>query len=213
LGCNHIGGNNPIHPLLYHSNVRIRIGSRVRAREPRWKQNFSDLLLAVQSHVVNADFLGGALCVACIDPQWRGPALPNGTTIQSAMSFEEMTLGGEVIHLIHGRVPLDGVDYDENNPRLRYLSEMNGGMTPEQLLSEIPDAPKLRKDIELAGDLRERVILRPLPTGKFKSVEGNRRRHAFGELHRKYPDDTRWQSMPARILPENIDERKVALLF
>jgi hypothetical protein len=93
-------------------------------------------------------------------------------------------------------------------------SEMNGGgMTPERLLSEIPDAPKLRKDIELAGDLRERVILRPLPTGKFKSVEGNRRRYAFGELHKKYPEETRWQSMPARILPENIDERKVALLL
>jgi hypothetical protein len=130
------------------------------------------------------------------------------------MAFEEMTLGGEVIHLIHRRVPIGDIEYDEDNPRLRYLSEMNGGgMTAEQLLAEIGDAPKLRKDIEMAGDLRERVILRPNGKNKFKAVEGNRRRYAFGELHAKYPDDQRWLSMPARILPESIDERKVALLL
>ena len=133
--------------------------------------------------------------------------------MQSTMAFEEMTLGGEVIQLEHRRVPVADIEYDEDNPRLRYLSSMNGGMTAEDFLREIPDAPKLRKDIEMNGDLRERVILKPNGNGRYKATEGNRRLFAFGELHQKYPEDPRWRTMPARILPEEIDPKKIALLL
>jgi len=134
-----------------------------------------------------------------------------------SMSFEEMTLAGKVIQLEHRRVPTEAIEYDDDNARLRYLSQAraNGSATktPEDLLREIPDAPKLRKDIELNGDLRERIILRAIGNGKFKAVEGNRRRFAFGELRQKYPKDARWQTMPARILPDDIDPKSVALLL
>jgi hypothetical protein len=83
----------------------------------------------------------------------------------------------------------------------------------EQFLKDLPDAPKLRKDIEANGGLRERVILRPVGKGKFKVAEGNRRRVAYGELHDKNPDDERWKTLPARVLPEDVDMKKVAILL
>src|SRR5438309_1962310 len=123
------------------------------------------------------------------------------------MVFEEITIGKETIRLEHRRVPIDQIELDEDNPRLRYLRAKDAKKSLVDFISHLPDAPKLRKDIEQNGDLREPIILRPNGNGKYKAAEGNRRRVAFGELHDKAPKDARWKTMPARILPADVDPK------
>ncbi|HEX8620947.1 MAG TPA: hypothetical protein VF718_03180 [Allosphingosinicella sp.] len=130
-------------------------------------------------------------------------------------SFEEVVVRKETIRLEHRDVPIESIVLDEDNPRLRYLhqKEENKDKTPEDIIREMPDASRLRKDIEQNGGLRERVILTPLSNGKFKSVEGNRRRVAVGDLHAKNKSDTRWKTMPARVLPADFDPKKLAIML
>jgi len=126
--------------------------------------------------------------------------------------FEEITINKEKIRLEHRDVPLDLIELDEDNPRLRYLREKDGAKSLEDFIKKLPDAPKLRKDIEQNGGLREPVILKPNGKGKFKAAEGNRRVVSIGELHEKHPKDARWKIVPARILPKDVDPKKVAIL-
>lgn len=128
-------------------------------------------------------------------------------------TFEEVVVKGETIRLEHRDVPIDEILLDEDNPRLRYMRESEPNKPLDELIRSLPDAPKLRKDIEDNGGLRERVILRPDGDGKFKAAEGNRRRVAYGELHGKNQKDERWQWMPARILPPDMDPKKLAIML
>lgn len=128
-------------------------------------------------------------------------------------TFEEVVIKGEKVRLEHRNVPIDDIILDEDNPRLRYMRAKDGEKSLDDFIRAMPDATKLRKDIETNGGLLDRVILAPLPTGKFKVIEGNRRRVATGDLHAKTPKDDRWKFMPARILPADIDAKKVAIML
>lgn len=129
-------------------------------------------------------------------------------------TFEEVVVKGEVIRLEHRNVAIDDIVLDEDNPRLRYMRTKEGGNKPlDEFIRGMPDSSKLRKDIEANGGLLDRIILIPLPNGKFKVVEGNRRRVAVGDLHAKANKDARWKMMPARILPADIDPKKVAIML
>lgn len=130
-------------------------------------------------------------------------------------TFEEVTIRKETIRLEHRNVPTEDVVLDEDNPRLLYLhqKEENKDKTSEDIIREMPDASRLRKDIEQNGGLRERVIVIPLANGKYKSAEGNRRRVAVGDLHAKNKSDPRWKSMPARVLPADFDPKKLAIML
>ena len=127
--------------------------------------------------------------------------------------FEMITIGKEAVRMEHRDVPITAIALDEDNPRLRLMRQKDPDKDMETFIKEMKDAPKLRKDIEENGGLRERVILKPSGKGKFKVVEGNRRRVAFGELRDKHPDDETWQTMPCRILPEDIDDKQIAILL
>lgn len=127
--------------------------------------------------------------------------------------FEEIVVGGETLRLEHRDVPIADIELDDDNPRLRYLRQKANGKTLAEVIRDLPDAPRLRKDIEQNGGLKEKIILRVKPNGKHKATEGNRRRVAVGDLHDKSPKDPRWKTMPARILPADVDEKKVAILL
>lgn len=128
-------------------------------------------------------------------------------------TFEEVVVKGEIIRLEHRNVDIDDIILDEDNPRLRYMRTKEGGKPLDEFIRGMPDASKLRKDIEANGGLLDRIILLQLPNGKFKVAEGNRRRVAVGDLHAKNPKDARWKTMPARVLPADIDSKKVAIML
>jgi DNA-binding transcriptional regulator GbsR (MarR family) len=135
--------------------------------------------------------------------------------------IEETVVDGDVIQLIHEDVPLAKVELDKDNPRLRYRlileTNKNGNGEKPKSLSELilglSEVKLLQKDIEHNGGLRERVILKENGNGKFKAVEGNCRLTCIQALHKKYPDDPRWQKIPARILPKDVNPKHVAILL
>src|SRR5437867_8264601 len=96
---------------------------------------------------------------------------------------EEVTIGGRSIRLTHEDLPLQDVELDEDNPRIRYRLklEQNGKPLKDVILG-LPEVKALRKDIEKNGGLRERVIVQENGNGKMKVVEGNIRRTLYGDL-------------------------------
>lgn len=127
--------------------------------------------------------------------------------------IEELTVAGEHIQLEHADIPLSQVALDEDNPRIRYrLKYLDTGKTLDERIMKIPQVPGLLKDIEANGGLRERIIVQK--NGKdFVSREGNCRLVCYRALAKKHPDDPRWKTIPAKVMPKDIDPKKVAVLL
>src|SRR5206468_870194 len=114
----------------------------------------------------------------------------------------------------HEDVPLDRVELDERNPRIRYKLRLQAdGKKLEEVILALPDVRKLKKDIEKNGGLRERVVVQPNGNGKLKVVEGNCRTVCYQSLNAKSPQDPRWKTMPARRLDKDVDPKAVAILL
>lgn len=129
--------------------------------------------------------------------------------------IEEVTIGKQIIRLQHEDVPIEKIEMDRDNPRIRYRLKLEqNGKSLEEVIQEMPEVHKLRKDIEANGGLRERVILQENGNGKFKAVEGNCRLVCFQSLNEKHKKkDERWKKVPARILPKDVDPKAIAILL
>jgi hypothetical protein len=129
--------------------------------------------------------------------------------------IEEVTIGGKSVRLEFDDVPIDQIELDEENPRIRYRAKLEEeeGKTCAQVLMSISEVKNLRKDIERNGGLRERVILQRTPKGRFKTVEGNCRGACIMDLHQKDKASPLWKTVPARILPDDVDPKQVATLL
>ena len=127
---------------------------------------------------------------------------------------DEITIDKEKITMALEDIPLGLLDLDEDNPRIRYRKEFAKaqGRPVEEILMEMPEVKALRKDINLNGGLRERIIVKK--HGKrFQLIEGNCRATCFTSLHKANPDDQRWHKIPARILDSDFGERKILILL
>lgn len=132
---------------------------------------------------------------------------------------EETTVGGQIVQLLHDDVPIDLIELDYENPRIKYklsLQLMNNDKLTEKdlekIILDLPDVRKLRRDIEHNGGLRERVILQKNGNGKYKAVEGNCRTVCVRDLLRKTKSAT-WKKIPAKVLPEDVDPKQKAILL
>jgi hypothetical protein len=134
--------------------------------------------------------------------------------------IEETTIDNKTIQLVHDDVAIDRIELDQDNPRIRYRMalEANGkGKKPtekelEKVILNYSEVKRLLRDIEQNGGLRERVILQENGT-KLKAVEGNCRLTCIRALHEKDKDDPRWQTIPARILPRDVNPKHTAILL
>ena len=130
--------------------------------------------------------------------------------------IEEITVERAPFLLEHIDVPLDKIELDENNPRIQYrLALGKGTKTLDEVILAMPEVTKLRKDIELNGGLREKIVVQRVRDGGFKVLEGNCRTVCYRSLRAKpeFKDTDMWKSMPARVVPEDVEERKVAILL
>jgi hypothetical protein len=134
--------------------------------------------------------------------------------MEKQQMVEEVTVGGSSIRLTFEDVPIEKIELDENNPRIRYrLKLQQNGKGLEQIILDMPEVKALRRDIERNGGLRERVILQENGSSKLKAIEGNCRMVCLHSLHEKNPTDSRWKKVPARILPKDVDPKSVAILL
>lgn len=134
--------------------------------------------------------------------------------------IEETTIDNKTIQLAHEDVPIERIELDRENPRIRYrlaLEVSGNGRKPsekelEKVILEVPEVKRLLRDIEQNGGLRERVILQENGT-KLKAIEGNCRLTCVRALHEKDPDDPRWKTIPARIMPKDVNPKHLAILL
>ncbi|MGH9535399.1 MAG: hypothetical protein ACRD2E_11125 [Terriglobales bacterium] len=127
---------------------------------------------------------------------------------------EEVTVMGHPVRFTYSNVPIEQIELDQSNPRIRYrLAMEQNGKGLEQVIMALPEVKELRKDIELTGGLRERVVLQQNGNGKYKALEGNCRMVCLQSLHGKSPDEDKWKTVPARILPKDTDEKQIAVLL
>jgi hypothetical protein len=130
--------------------------------------------------------------------------------------MEEVTVDGAPFVLEHTDIPLDQVELDEHNPRIQYrLAIGKGSKTLDEVILGMSDVTKLRKDIELNGGLREKIVVQKLGNKKYKVLEGNCRTVCFRSLQvmPKYKGQKIWDTIPARVVPHDVEERKVAILL
>jgi len=128
--------------------------------------------------------------------------------------FEEIMLHKPPpLKIQHARVPTEKVEFDLENPRLKYQKQLFPDKDDRELLFEHPDTAWLKKDIAEKGIL-DPIYVKKLP-GKeaWIAVEGNRRTAVQQELLENHPNDPRFLYIPARVLPEETSAEQEALLM
>jgi len=127
--------------------------------------------------------------------------------------LDEIIIGNEKITMPLEDIPIEQIDLDRENPRIRYRLGLQTDRPLDEVILGLPEVRALRKDIQLNGRLRERIIVQRKKDGRYKVIECNVRATCCRSLHNTEPTDSRWQKVPARILPEDIDEKKIAILL
>lgn len=130
--------------------------------------------------------------------------------------IDEITLDQRRVIVRCLDLPLDGVRLDKRNPRIANTARVsNFGDGPQlqkqlsDLLWQDPDVRALYQSVRQNKGLIERIIVRPDGT----VAEGNCRTVVYNKLAQAFPTDATWKSIPARVLPDDITERQVAVLL
>lgn len=129
---------------------------------------------------------------------------------------DEITLDGRKIQVQNADLPLDEVKLDPKNPRIANTVAIGASETGaalqrklEGLLWEDDDVRDLYRQVLINKGLVERIIVRRDGT----VVEGNCRTVVYRKLREKFPSDQTWKRIPARLLPDDIGDRDVAILL
>jgi len=99
-----------------------------------------------------------------------------------------------------------GLEYYKENPRINYIISKH---PPEKVTQEFIEQELLKLDSvkERIKDLEEnKGLLDEVYVLGNKVVEGNTRLCSFRRLHKKYPDDPRWEFIKARILQDDVSD-------
>ncbi len=138
------------------------------------------------------------------------------TAIAEPLVVDEITLEGQQIRVQSIDLPLSKVKLDPNNPRYANTvaieptkNEQKLQTRLEDLLWEDDDVRGLYRQVLANKGLIERIIVRHDGT----VAEGNCRTVVYRKLHENYPKDRTWAVIPARILPEDIGDKHVAILL
>lgn len=129
---------------------------------------------------------------------------------------DEITLDGQKIQVQSVNLPLAKVKLDPRNPRYANTvatEKLQSGPKLQERIEEIlwedSDVRELYQQIYANKGLIERIIVRHDGT----AAEGNCRTVVYRKLHEKYPKEPAWMTIPARVLPEDIGDRYVAILL
>jgi hypothetical protein len=129
---------------------------------------------------------------------------------------DEIVLAGIKVQVRGQELPLDKVLLDPANPRVAntVAATMTGSAAQvQQKLAETlwndPDVHQLYHAVRDNGGLIERIIVR----SNLVVAEGNCRTVVYRKLRENFPDDPRWETIPARVLPADITDRQIAILL
>lgn len=142
-----------------------------------------------------------------------GSVAPKSSNVELA---DEITLDQRRVVVRCLDLPLASVKLDACNPRIANTvrtSNLRDGPKLQQQLADLlwqdPDVHALYQQVKQNHGLIERIIVRPDGV----VAEGNCRTVVYNRLAAAFPDDSMWKSIPARVLPDDISERQIALLL
>jgi len=128
-------------------------------------------------------------------------------------SDNSIKLGNRDFELERSMVPLGFLRLDSENQRLSFLLKRANLPTSDEqlhaLLWEMDAVKDLYNSILQNGGL----INDPLVKRNGLVVEGNCRTVCLRELHRRFPEDLRWQSVNVQLLPESATDEQLAMLI
>lgn len=126
---------------------------------------------------------------------------------------EEITLHNKAVRLVHKDLPIREVHLNPDNQRVQYIISLLGYKPGEDELErelwEIDEVKKLCQAVRTNGGLIERIIVAP----EGSVIEGNCRTVVYRKLHEREAGDARWESIPARVLPDDITDEQIAILL
>lgn len=138
------------------------------------------------------------------------------TIVTAPPAVDEITLEGKKIQMWNMDLPIDEVTLDPSNPRIANtvgatITDAGSALQEklEAVLWEDPDVHDLYRQVLINEGLIERIIVRE----DRRIVEGNCRTVVYRKLRQKHPKEDRWNQIPARVLPEKMAERDVAILL
>jgi hypothetical protein len=140
----------------------------------------------------------------------KGPAVAHG---HPTLTDQSLIIEGEAIPVQHRSMPLKDVRLDPSNPRIRHAVKQkskNGVISDDDLRKLILDqhgVSLLFTSIRDNGGIFDPIYVHP--GGSI--IEGNCRAACYMRLHATYPNDGRWQNIPAVFVPK-ITDRQVAIL-
>ena len=134
----------------------------------------------------------------------------------SPQEIDEITLEGRKVRVRNVDLPIDKLSLDPANPRIansvaltttNNMAELQSEL--ERILWEDSDVRDLYRQVLVNQGLIERIIVRQ----DGRVVEGNCRTVVYRRLCKTQPGESLWKSIPARVLPEDIAERDIAMLL
>jgi hypothetical protein len=136
---------------------------------------------------------------------------------KAATATETIKIAGVDTIVERLNVPLDLVDLDPENPRIGMAVDARpAGSIPSQKDIEFyirlksPEAfDKLKVAIEANQGIFNPIWARRASRGRFQAVEGNTRVLVYRDLHKKILNDTKYVTIPARILPPGVGREHI----
>jgi hypothetical protein len=136
--------------------------------------------------------------------------------MQPADLIDEITLDKSRV-IVRGKdLPIETVRLDPTNPRVAntvMVSALGEGAKLQEELTKLlwddPDVRALYQSVLQNRGLVERIIVRHDGV----VAEGNCRTVVYKKLAENFRDDPTWRQIPARVLPDDITDRQVAVLL
>lgn len=132
------------------------------------------------------------------------------------MLQDTIRIQGRNVPVERGRLPIDALTLDPQNPRIQYLI----GRQPEPITQERLDELLWGKDqvkalsqaIKQNGGVYDAIIVQKID-GRYLVREGNSRTVATKHLAEQHPGDARYATVPAMIFDEQLTDDDIAVLL
>ena len=129
---------------------------------------------------------------------------------------DEIVLAGVKVQVRCLDLPVDSIQLDPTNPRVANtvaISDLGNGERLQRALQDLlwadQDVHDLYRSVLENKGLVERIIVRH----NHVVAEGNCRTVVYRKLGQNLPHETTWTTIPARVLPEAITDRQIAILL
>ncbi len=136
---------------------------------------------------------------------------------ESQELVDEIILNGRRVRVRCLDLPVEEVSLDPANPRIAHTAQLSNFGAGEQLQRGLGDLLWKDPDVHSAlyhsvrqnKGLIERIIVR----SDGVVAEGNCRTLVYQRLSQAFPDESIWRRIPARVLPDDITDKELAILL